>query len=82
MKEYRTINKIAGPLVFVGETEPIGYGEMVKVTLGDGSVKNGQVLDTADDLVVVQHDAGRRVASIVVADAAEIGSPVRDRNTL
>ena len=54
MKEYRTINKIAGPLVFVGETEPIGYGEMVKVALGDGSVKNGQVLDTADDLVVVQ----------------------------
>jgi len=54
MKEYRTINKIAGPLVFVGETEPIGYGEMVRVTLGDGSIKNGQVLDTSDDLVVVQ----------------------------
>ena len=54
MKEYRTINKIAGPLVFVAETEPIGYGEMVKVTLGDGSIKNGQVLDTSDDLVVVQ----------------------------
>ena len=24
MKEYRTINKIAGPLLFVEKTEPIG----------------------------------------------------------
>jgi V/A-type H+-transporting ATPase subunit B len=54
MKEYRTINKIAGPLLFVEKTEPIGYGELVNIILFDGSVKRGQVLDTSDDLVVVQ----------------------------
>ena len=54
MKEYKTINKIAGPLVFVEKTEPIGYGTLVKVALQDGTIKTGQVLDTSEDLVVVQ----------------------------
>ncbi len=54
MKEYRTINKIAGPLVFVEKTEPIGYQELVNIVLFDGTMKRGQVLDTSDDLVVVQ----------------------------
>src|SRR5512139_212439 len=54
MKEYRTINKIAGPLVFLEKTEPIGYGELVNLVLADGSMKRGQVLDTSDSLVVVQ----------------------------
>ena len=53
-KEYRTITEIAGPLVFVEKTEPVGYGELVHVTLPDGSIKRGQVLDTATDVVVVQ----------------------------
>ena len=54
MKEYRTISKIAGPLVFVEKTEPIAYGELVNIVLSDGSTKRGQVLDTSDELVVVQ----------------------------
>ncbi len=53
-KEYKTIKKIAGPLVFVEKTHPVGYGELVSIKLSDGSIKNGQVLDTSDDLVVVQ----------------------------
>jgi V/A-type H+-transporting ATPase subunit B len=54
MKEYRSIKKIAGPLLFVEKTGPIGYGELVNIILFDGSVKRGQVLDTSDELVVVQ----------------------------
>src|SRR3989339_884333 len=54
MKEYRTITRVAGPLVYVEKTEPIGYGDQVRVRLGDGTIKSGQVLDTSDDLVVVQ----------------------------
>ncbi|PKG33809.1 V-type ATP synthase subunit B [Methanoregula sp.] len=54
MKEYRTINKIAGPLVFVEKTEPVAYGELVNIVLFDGTIKRGQVLDTSDELVVVQ----------------------------
>lgn len=54
MKEYKTINRVAGPLIFVEKTEPISYAEIVKIALPDGTIKNGQVLDTSDDVVVVQ----------------------------
>ena len=53
-KEYKTINQIAGPLIFVEKTEPVGYNELVNITLPDGTTKRGQVLDTSNDIVVVQ----------------------------
>ncbi|MFH1240457.1 MAG: V-type ATP synthase subunit B [Candidatus Diapherotrites archaeon] len=54
MREYKTISRIAGPLVFVEKTHDVGYGELVEIKLPDGSTKNGQVLDTSKDIVVVQ----------------------------
>ncbi|MDD3933518.1 MAG: ATP synthase subunit B [Methanoculleus sp.] len=54
MKEYRTITQIAGPLVFVEKTEPVGYSELVNIVTADGTVKRGQVLDTSDEIVVIQ----------------------------
>ncbi|MBI2654431.1 V-type ATP synthase subunit B [Candidatus Woesearchaeota archaeon] len=54
MKEYKTITRVAGPLIFVEKTEPIGYADIVKIALPNGEIKNGQVLDTSDDIVVVQ----------------------------
>ncbi len=53
-KEYRTITQIAGPLVFVEKTEPIGFNEIAIVRQPDGTEKKGQVLDTSDDIVVIQ----------------------------
>ena len=53
-KEYRTITDVKGPLVFLEKTEPVAFGEIVQLRLSDGSMKNGQVLDTSDDLVAVQ----------------------------
>jgi len=53
-KEYRTITDIAGPLIFVEKTEPVGYAELVEVSLSDGTRRRGQVLDTSTEVVVVQ----------------------------
>ncbi len=53
-KEYRTITDIKGPLVFLDRTEAVAYGEIVNLRLSDGTIKAGQVLDTSDDMVVVQ----------------------------
>ncbi|KXS46138.1 MULTISPECIES: ATP synthase subunit B [Methanohalophilus] len=53
-KEYKTIVDIAGPLIFLEKTEPVGYGELVQINLPDGTTKRGQVLDTSADVVVVQ----------------------------
>ncbi|NLC90304.1 MAG: V-type ATP synthase subunit B [Methanocorpusculum parvum] len=54
MKEYKTVSKVAGPLLFVEKTEPVSYEEQVSLVLADGTMKRGQVLDTSEDLVVVQ----------------------------
>lgn len=53
-KEYRTVKQVKGPLVFMDTTELVGYGELVELTLPDGSRRRGQVLDTSDKTVVVQ----------------------------
>ncbi len=60
MKEYKTITQVAGPLVFVEKTEPVGYGELVTITLSDGATRRGQVLDTSKDIVIVQVFEGTR----------------------
>ncbi|TRZ67072.1 MAG: V-type ATP synthase subunit B [Methanothrix sp.] len=53
-KEYKTINEISGPLLFVEKTEPVGFNELVEIRTDTGVVKRGQVLDTSDAVVVVQ----------------------------
>ena len=40
--------------MFVEKTEPVGYGELVNISLPDGRIKRGQVLDTSGEIVVVQ----------------------------
>ncbi|MFO7710616.1 MAG: V-type ATP synthase subunit B [Candidatus Woesearchaeota archaeon] len=54
MKEYKSITRIAGPLVFVKKTDTVAYGDLVSIKLSDGSKKSGQVLDTSEEMVVVQ----------------------------
>lgn len=54
IKEYQTVNQVAGPLLFVEGVEGVGYNEMVIVTLPDGEKKKGQVLETSKGLAVVQ----------------------------
>lgn len=58
LKEYKTITSIKGPLLFVEKTHPVGYSELVRVTLANGEKRLGQVLDTSSDLVVVQSFEG------------------------
>src|SRR5215467_2311803 len=51
---YKTLSKIAGPLIFVEGVEDAAYGEMVEIKLVDGQRRQGQVLDTSKGLAVVQ----------------------------
>ena len=54
MKEYKSIEQIAGPLVFVKDVKDVAYGEIVEVMLENGEKRKGQVLDVSDKLTVVQ----------------------------
>ncbi len=51
---YKTVGKIAGPLMFVEGVENAAYGEMVEIKLLNGERRQGQVLDTRQGLAVVQ----------------------------
>jgi V/A-type H+-transporting ATPase subunit B len=53
-REYVGASKIDGPLVFVRKTHPVGYRELVECVDSDGKVRLGMVLDTSDEVVVVQ----------------------------
>jgi len=53
-REYFGASKIDGPLVYMRNTHPVGYGELVEIVAPDGSRRSGQVLDTSDEVVCVQ----------------------------
>ncbi len=52
--EYRTIDRIAGPLLFVQDVANAAYGELVEIALPDGTRRQGQVLDARRGLAIVQ----------------------------
>ena len=57
-KEYRTLTRIAGPLVFVERIRDVAFGEIVEITGPDGGARLGQVLEVDKRLGIVQVFAG------------------------
>ncbi len=53
-REYIGLKKIDGPLIFVGNTHPVGYRELVECVDESGHVRLGMVLETSRDAVVAQ----------------------------
>ena len=51
---FKTLDKVAGPLIFVKGVDDAAYGEMVEIKLPNGERRQGQVLDTSQGLAVVQ----------------------------
>ncbi len=52
--DYRTIERIAGPLLFVEGVDNASYGEIVDITMPDGVTRRGQVLESRRGLAIVQ----------------------------
>jgi V/A-type H+-transporting ATPase subunit B len=53
-REYIGVDRIDGPLLFIKNTHPVGYRELVECIDENGNTRLGLVLDTAADVVVVQ----------------------------
>ena len=53
-REYVGASRIDGPLVYMRNTHPVGFGELVECIDSTHRRRTGQVLDTSDDVVVVQ----------------------------
>lgn len=54
IKEYQTVDKVAGPLIFVNDVEDASYNELVEIVLPSGERVKGQVLDTSKGVSVIQ----------------------------
>lgn len=51
---FYTARDIEGSLLMCESVPGIGFGELVKIITSDGEEKSGQVVDTSDDVTVIQ----------------------------
>jgi V/A-type H+-transporting ATPase subunit B len=76
-KEYRTLSRIAGPLLFIDRTQEIAFNEIVEITGPDGEVRLAQVLEVNRRLGVVQVFAGTSGLDLVHTRARFTGEVAR-----
>jgi V/A-type H+-transporting ATPase subunit B len=76
-REYRTIDYVSGPLVFVSNVKGAAYGEMVRIRLRDGEERTGQVLDLSKEHAVVQVFEGTRGIDTDATVVRFTGEPAR-----
>jgi len=53
-REYETVSRIAGPLLFVERVKAASLGEMVEIILSNGEIRRGQVIEVSEQHAVVQ----------------------------
>lgn len=58
MKEYETITRVSGPLIFLKGTEGVGLNETAEIFLESGEKRLGQVLEINKDVAVVECFSG------------------------
>ena len=54
LKEYRTVESIAGPLLLVESVDEAKFGHIVEIELPDGSIRRGQILEVNRDKLLSQ----------------------------
>jgi len=59
-REYRSVTQVAGPLLIVEGVEEVAYGEVVYIRTPGGEGRMGQVLESQENLAIVQVFEGTR----------------------
>lgn len=75
-REYRGLDRIDGPLVFIRRTHPVGYRELVEIVDSEGKVRLGMVLDSSEDMVVAQVFEGTQALTLPGSSARFRGAPL------
>jgi V/A-type H+-transporting ATPase subunit B len=76
-REYRTINYVSGPLIFVENVKGASFGEMVKIRLRNGEERTGQVLDISEEHAIIQVFEGTRGIDTEATTVRFMGEPAR-----
>jgi V/A-type H+-transporting ATPase subunit B len=77
VREYYTVNKISGPLLFVQNVKGVGFGELVRIRTPSGEERRGQVLEARTDLAVVQIFEGTSGLDVSSTSVRFLGETVR-----
>ena len=77
VREYSTVNKISGPLLFVQNVKGVGFGELVRIRTPSGEERRGQVLEARTDLAVVQIFEGTSGLDVSSTSVRFLGETVR-----
>lgn len=59
-REYRSVTQVAGPLMIVEGVEEVAYGEVVYIRTPGGDNRMGQVLESQENVAIVQVFEGTR----------------------
>jgi len=54
LKEYKTIQEVAGPLMLIRHVEGVKYGELGEIELANGDIRRCKVLEVNEDNALVQ----------------------------
>ena len=77
MKEYRTIEEIAGPLLVVRQVTGATFDELVEIALTDGTIRRGKVLEVNGDRAVVQLFEANAVINLAQSKVRFLGHPLQ-----
>lgn len=54
MREFLTTKEVVGPLILVADCGDVSYGEVAEITMTDGSIRHGLVLESSHNSALLQ----------------------------
>ena len=77
IKEYKTIQEIASPLMIVKNVEGVTYDELAEIELPNGEVRRCKVLEVEDDHAVVQLFESAQGINLAQSKVRFLGYPLQ-----
>ena len=77
IKEYKTIQEIASPLMIVKNVEGVTYDELAEIELPNGEVRRCKVLEVEDDHAVVQLFESAECINLAQSKVRFLGHPLQ-----
>ncbi|RQD81790.1 MAG: V-type ATP synthase subunit B [Methanocalculus sp. MSAO_Arc2] len=76
LREFRSVVRVAGPILAVSGIGDAGYNEVVQVLLPDGTTRMGQVLESRKDVAIVMVFGGTRDLDCDITAVRFTGKPL------
>ena len=77
IREYKTIQEIASPLMIVKNVEGVTYDELAEIELPNGEVRRCKVLEVEDDHAVVQLFESAQGTNLAQSKVRFLGHPLQ-----